>query len=345
MKVFWSIIVLASLSLGLTYALPGDDGRAEASAIQTAHEDSPQRAGARPATSIPDNNFANTADDAAATNSSPATADNDVLSVEMPVASSTSPAASLSNTSTAIPVAADEAAPGIAGTDSEKTVVGLSELIASLADAGTEAESELVAVESDASTSTEAEAPSDATAPAGLALDRRDLPNGTTLINDRFVLAGKGTKDAPYEITWDYLTSARETYLPRDGKTEIPPHIAMLEGTYVRIGGYVTFPLASPEPKELLIMLNQWDGCCIGLPPTPYDAIEVSLATPATRDEKFAVEGVLVGKLKIDPYLVGDWLIGLYIIGDATLDVSGSRSAEEVYGNSPTVGHPNAMPD
>ena len=49
-------------------------------------------------------------------------------------------------------------------------------------------------------------------------------------------------------------------------------------------------------------------------------------------------------QLKIDPYLVGDWLIGLYLIGDASLDVSGSRSAEEVYGNSPTMGDPNAMP-
>ena len=34
-----------------------------------------------------------------------------------------------------------------------------------------------------------------------------------------------------------------------------------------------------------LMMLNQWDGCCIGVPPTPYDAIEVKLkeAAKATR--------------------------------------------------------------
>ncbi|MGP1272801.1 MAG: hypothetical protein ACTS22_05665 [Phycisphaerales bacterium] len=169
----------------------------------------------------------------------------------------------------------------------------------------------------------------------------RELPDGTTLVNNRFPIAGDGSKARPYEVTWDYLTSARESYLPRDGKTEIPPHIRMLDGQYVKIGGYLQFPLATPEPKELLVMLNQWDGCCIGIPPTPYDAIEVSLATPATRGEKFAVEGSIVGRLKIDPYLVGEWLIGLYLIGDATLDVSGSRSAEEVYGNSPTMGGPS----
>lgn len=168
--------------------------------------------------------------------------------------------------------------------------------------------------------------------------------DGTKLINDQFVLAGSGTKEDPYAITWDYLTSVRQTYRPREGLKDIAAHVKMLDGKYVKIGGYLQFPLAASEPKELLVMLNQWDGCCIGVPPTPYDAIEVSLATPATRGEKFAVEGALVGQLKIDPYLVGDWLIGLYLIGDASLDVSGSRSAQEVYGNSPTMGDPNAMP-
>ena len=175
-------------------------------------------------------------------------------------------------------------------------------------------------------------------------LDIEELEDGTKRINERFILAGQGTKEQPYQITWDYLTSARDTYRPREGFKDIPAHVRMLDNTYVKLGGYLQFPLASPEPKELLVMLNQWDGCCIGVPPTPYDAIEVSLATPATRGEKFAVEGSLVGKLKIDPYLVGDWLIGLYLLSDTSLDVSGSRSAEEVYGNTPTVGDRGAMP-
>jgi hypothetical protein len=185
-------------------------------------------------------------------------------------------------------------------------------------------------------------APAESPAPAPTALSIRELPDGTRLVNDRFPIAGEGTKDKPYEVTWDYLTSVREGYAPRDGKTEIPPHVKMLDGAYVRIGGYLQFPLAAPEPKELLVMLNQWDGCCIGIPPTPYDAIEVSLAVPATHGEKFAAEGAIIGKLKIDPYLVGDWLIGLYLLGDASLDVSAGRSNAEVYGNTPTV--PGAIP-
>lgn len=162
------------------------------------------------------------------------------------------------------------------------------------------------------------------------------LDDGRLQIGDRFTIAGKGTKEEPYALPWDFLVAIREAYSPREGRKAIPDHFAFFEGKYVAISGYLQFPLASPEPTECLIMLNQWDGCCIGVPPTPYDAIEVALSVPATQAEKFAVEGRIVGKLDIDPYLVGNWLIGLYLLGDGTLDVSGSRSAEEVYGNTPS---------
>ena len=162
------------------------------------------------------------------------------------------------------------------------------------------------------------------------------LEDGRLQIGDRFTIAGKGTKEEPYALPWEFLVALREAYSPREGRKAIPDHFAYFEGTYIQIRGYLQFPLASPEPTECLVMLNQWDGCCIGVPPTPYDAIEVALSVPATQAEKFAVEGRIVGKLDIDPYLVGNWLIGLYLLGDATVDVSGSRSAEEVYGNTPS---------
>ena len=54
------------------------------------------------------------------------------------------------------------------------------------------------------------------------------------------------------------------------------------------------------------------------------------------------LETVSGGKLKIDPYLVGNWLIGLYLLTDASVDVSGTRTAEEVYGNTPSQFIPGA---
>jgi len=157
--------------------------------------------------------------------------------------------------------------------------------------------------------------------------------DGSMTIGETYTITGKGTKQNPYVMSWEFLVSLREFYNPREGKKAIPAHIAMFNGKYITIPGYLQFPLATPEPVECLVMLNQWDGCCIGVPPTPYDAIEVSLSEPASREQKFAVEGRIVGKLKIDPYLVGNWLIGLYLLTDASVDVSGARSVEEVFGN------------
>lgn len=143
--------------------------------------------------------------------------------------------------------------------------------------------------------------------------------DGSAVVDGRFTLKGEGTKDKPYEIAWEYLVSASEDYEPRKGKKNIPPRIAMLDGKFVRISGYIAFPLYVEEPKELLSMLNQWDGCCIGVPPTPYDAIEVKLRDVASKDDRLATYGTVEGKLSVKPYLVGDWLVGLYLMDDATV--------------------------
>lgn len=136
------------------------------------------------------------------------------------------------------------------------------------------------------------------------------------------VLSGAGTKDEPYQLSWDVLLSAKATYDPRNGKEEIPASIEALNGKWVAISGYSLFPQANSQPRELLIMLNAWDGCCIGVPPSPYDAVEVTLARSVS-EERFAQTGKVVGRLNVDPYLVGEWLIGLYTISDAEFAVEG----------------------
>ena len=86
--------------------------------------------------------------------------------------------------------------------------------------------------------------------------------------------------------------------------------------------GYVAFPLGGAESTEILAMLNQWDGCCIGIPPTPYDAIEVALTAPVPRSQRHAVTfGSLTGRLQVSPYLVENWLVGLYLMDDAELRI------------------------
>ena len=58
-----------------------------------------------------------------------------------------------------------------------------------------------------------------------------------------------------------------------------------------------------------------------GVPPTPYDAIEVKLKSAAKGDDRLRVSGSVTGILRVDPYLVKDWLVSLYLMDDAELKV------------------------
>ena len=143
--------------------------------------------------------------------------------------------------------------------------------------------------------------------------------DGSLLIDERFNVSGAGTATDPFVVPWDMIISAQETYKPRLGMTKIPQRVAMLDGKHVKIVGFIAFPITAASPKEALIMLNQWDGCCIGTPPSPYDAIEVKLAAPATGGQKTMASGTMTGIFKVDPYEDGGWLLGLYLMEDATL--------------------------
>ena len=93
----------------------------------------------------------------------------------------------------------------------------------------------------------------------------------------------------------------------------------ILSGKHVRITGNVAFPVMAKEPTEMLVMLNQWDGCCIGVPPTPYDAVEVKLKAAASNEQRLVTYGTVEGVMTVKPYLVRDWLVSLYAMSDATM--------------------------
>lgn len=147
-------------------------------------------------------------------------------------------------------------------------------------------------------------------------------PDGTLRLDDRFTLKGSGTKLDPYRVPWDLLASAQENYKPRMGQTRLPQRVTLLNGKYVELSGYVAFPITAASPKEMLVMLNQWDGCCIGVPPTAYDAVEVKLNDAATPQQRFLTRGGVRGRFKVDPYEDGGWLLGLYVLEDASLVVN-----------------------
>ena len=149
-------------------------------------------------------------------------------------------------------------------------------------------------------------------------------PDGSILADGKFRIEGDGTREKPYRVSWECLASAGQTFQPRLKENAIPQRVAMLDGAWIRIDGYFAIPLMLQESAEILVMLNQWDGCCIGVPPTPYDALEAKLVEPIKANRRHAFNfGTVTGRLKVDPLLVENWLVGLYQLEEATLTQEG----------------------
>lgn len=155
-------------------------------------------------------------------------------------------------------------------------------------------------------------------------VEERD--DGSLLVGGRWVVTGSGSAEDPYVMDWRVLQSAGRIYKPRLGRDKLPEWAERFDGKRVKLTGYAMLPIGQGAAKDILVMLNQWDGCCIGVPPTPYDAAEVMLDKPLTPTAAaFGHQGAnaygdVEGTLKIDPYIVNSLLLGLYVIEDASFD-------------------------
>ncbi|MFG0247160.1 MAG: hypothetical protein ACF8MF_14020 [Phycisphaerales bacterium JB052] len=128
---------------------------------------------------------------------------------------------------------------------------------------------------------------------------------------------GAGTNEEPYVLSWGVLKSIEKLYEPREGKEKLPDWLDLLDGKTVLIEGNTLVPVVATTTRELLVMQNPWDGCCIGVPPTPYDAIEVVLNHDVDFGNSAVGYGTVQGTFYLDPYVVDGWVLGIYIIEDA----------------------------
>ena len=144
------------------------------------------------------------------------------------------------------------------------------------------------------------------------------MQDGSLMLNGRYRLTGKGTPDEPYTVTWELLRSAEQGYAPVVGKTDMPEWIEMLGGVYVKIDGFMMNPTLEAEVDEFLLMKNSWDECCLGLPPTPYDSIEVAMQQTKQMPELLHARASVIGRLEVKPTLfAGRFLTGLYTLEEA----------------------------
>lgn len=144
-----------------------------------------------------------------------------------------------------------------------------------------------------------------------------------SLVIGKVTIPGSGTRADPYELPWGVLISAIRTYNPRLEQTELPAWADALSDKHVRLTGFAFLPVVASETEEILLMLNPWDGCHMGAPPTPYDSVEVMLDTPVNLGGRNGFVTV-TGRFNVDPYLIRGWLVSLYTMDGAQLEFAGS---------------------
>ncbi len=146
------------------------------------------------------------------------------------------------------------------------------------------------------------------------------IDDRTVRVANRFELTGNGTERDPYRISWEYLQSAQDGWKPKDGKESLARHILLLDGAWISIDGYWAPGIVVDETQEVIVLLNRWDGCCLGIPPTPYDCIEAKLTEPVRIDKQHSFRyGTVTGRLEVSPFSFGDVVLGLYRFHDARI--------------------------
>lgn len=145
----------------------------------------------------------------------------------------------------------------------------------------------------------------------------------TVRLDGSYVVRGSGTEDDPYQVTWELLGSVRNTVDAGRGQFVIPGRVADLRGAWIRISGHWAPPVQAFEAREALVMLNKWDGCCIGLPPTPFDSIEAKFAAPVkVQGQHLFRFGTFKGRLMVEPFVAGTFLLGLYRLEQVVMESS-----------------------
>ncbi len=143
-------------------------------------------------------------------------------------------------------------------------------------------------------------------------------PDGTRLIDRRFVLAGAGTPADPLHPNWDLLLSAQEVYDAANGRWDLPPRLELLAGRTVQIVGHMTTPVHAPVTDRLLLTWSPLDACH-GQDVPPCQGIEVQLDQPVDYDPHAKTVLTVVGVFSLDARRERGWKSAVFHLDHARI--------------------------
>lgn len=98
----------------------------------------------------------------------------------------------------------------------------------------------------------------------------------------------------------------------------ISSDLRALDGRWLTLTGNLWVPYAAVgEVRDFILAKNPWDGCCLGVPPTAFDSVEVRLREGEALSNPMAPFATVSGRFRIDRREFEGELVGLFRIEDA----------------------------
>jgi hypothetical protein len=117
-------------------------------------------------------------------------------------------------------------------------------------------------------------------------------------------------------VTFPQLASIRRSFI--DGLlTQVPPEFQVLDGKAVTLTGYIVVPFGTQAVSDFFLAHNVWDGCCIGKPPTLFDAVAVQMKEGGRLKNPRLWVTTVRGTFHVRPVYENDTLTGLFSLVEA----------------------------
>ncbi len=119
------------------------------------------------------------------------------------------------------------------------------------------------------------------------------------------------------EVSFPLLESVGKPIGEAKTLDDIPKEVRDMDGKEVLLMGHLLVPYASGTVREFLIAKYPWDGCCMGVPPTIYTAVEVVLSKGQRLSDPTAPLVTVRGRFVVSPQFIDGYPTGLYKIEEA----------------------------
>lgn len=117
------------------------------------------------------------------------------------------------------------------------------------------------------------------------------------------------------KITFQLLEKTKT--LSQRSDVRVPDEVQALDGQWVTMTGNLLIPWVEQKVTQFVLAKNPWDGCCLGIPPGPYDSVSVRLLEGSYLKDRYSSVQTFSGRFRVELERSEGYVTGLYKLVDA----------------------------